>query len=488
MSTSLAKQGVGKGRVARPIDTRKGPRLGKSARRRLVVVANRLPVREVEGRWKTSPGGLVSAIYPFLMDRGGAWVGWDGSVSTEDHADDISQFTHDGIQICSVSLSQSDMDSFYYGFSNETLWPLYHDAIRTPRYHRKWWHPYREVNRRFARAAVESSSDHDLIWVQDYQLQLAPGFIRESRPNARIGYFNHIPFPPEELFGKLPWRAQILEGILGADVIGFQTKLGAQNFSRAARRYTSAKGSDTQLEFQGRTIEVDAFPISIDFDRYSEAAATEEALSHASKLRENLGGRRILLGVDRLDYTKGVDIRLKAFEELLKQGRMNVKDTCLVQVAVPTREAVEDYAELRSTVEELVGRINGEYGQLGQAAVHYVYRSVPWMELLGCYLAADAMVVTPFRDGMNLVAKEYVACRNDNTGALVLSEFAGASLELKKALLVNPHDIDGMADAMQHALTLSPAEAKRRMSSMRRTVQSHTVYNWSDSFLRVLSA
>ena len=488
MAASLANQDKQSVRLTRPRDTRSGRRLGRSARRRLVVVANRLPVRYIEGSWKTSPGGLVSAIYPFLMDRGGAWVGWNGSTYQSTDDERASQFTHDGIQICSLTLSADEMDGFYYGFSNETLWPLYHDAIRTPRFHRKWWHPYRRVNQRFAQAAVEASSDRDLIWVQDYQLQLAPGFIRESRPNARIGYFNHIPFPPEELFAKLPWRVQILEGMLGADVIGFQTKLGVQNFSRAARRFTSARGSGTELEFRGRKIKVDAFPISIDYARYSEAAATEEVQTHAKKLKEDLGGRRIMLGVDRLDYTKGVDIRLKAFEELLKTGKVSVKDTCLVQVAVPTREAVEDYAELRSTVEELVGRINGEYGQLGLAAGHYVYRSVPWNELLGCYVAADAMLVTPFRDGMNLVAKEYVACRNENTGSLVLSEFAGAALELKKAITVNPHDVDGMSDAMHHALTLSPAEAKRRMLSMRRTVQNHTVYDWSDSFLRVLSA
>jgi Trehalose-6-phosphate synthase len=453
-----------------------------------VVVANRLPVRRTPEGWETSPGGLVSAIYPFLKDRGGAWVGWDGSESEPGRSDPPAPFTHDGIQVRPVPLSSAEVESFYHGFSNETLWPLYHDAIRTPQFHRRWWHPYREVNMRFAQLAVEASADRDLIWVQDYQLQLVPGYVRLHRPRARIGYFNHIPFPPEELFAKLPWRQQILEGLLGADVVGFQTKLAAQNFSRAARQFTSAKGTDTRLEFQGRTVVVDAFPISIDFDRYSRAAGEADVSELSTRLRESLDGRRILLGVDRLDYTKGIDIRLRAFEELLERGRIGVDDTCLVQVAVPTREAVEDYAELRSTVEELVGRVNGTHGRLGRVAVHYIYRSLPWAELLACYRAADAMVVTPLRDGMNLVAKEYVACRNDDSGALVLSEFAGAALELKQALLVNPHDVDGMADAMERALTIAPADARRRMAAMRRTVGGHTVYDWSDSFLRVLSA
>lgn len=471
-------------------ETHTGTRPGApSERRRLVVVANRLPVRRVEqdgsDRWETSPGGLVAALHPLLQDRGGAWVGWDGTVS-EGQA--TAPFTHERIEIRPVGMSPDERDAFYYGFCNETIWPLYHDCVRPPEFHRRWWRPYREMNTRFAEAAVEVSNEDDLIWVHDYQLQLAPGHIRMRRPHARIGFFNHIPFPPEELFAKLPWRTQILEGLLGSDVIGFQTKLAAQNFARAARRFTSAHGSDTKLQYEGRTVRVGAFPISIDYGLFDRMARSPDIVAASQRLRESLDYRRIILGVDRLDYTKGVDLRLRAYEEVLTRGSVTAEDTVFVQVAVPTREKVGEYADLRSSVNEHVGRINGSHSRLGRVAVQYIYRSLPWEELVACYRAADVMIITPYRDGMNLVAKEYVATRTDDTGVLVLSEFAGAALELKQALLVNPHDVNGIADSIERSLALDPSEASQRMGAMRRTVRRHDVFAWSDSFLRELAS
>ncbi|MEQ8769760.1 MAG: trehalose-6-phosphate synthase [Phycisphaerales bacterium] len=457
-------------------------RSGQAESGRLVVVANRLPVRRVrddEGdRWVTSPGGLVAAVHPLLRERGGSWVGWDGTAGKGP-----DPFDHEGFRVHPVGVSADELENFYYGFSNETVWPLYHDCIRAPQYHRRWWRAYQRVNERFADGAVEAAGEHDTVWIHDYQLQLVPGLVRERRPGARIGFFNHIPFPPEELFAKLPWRRQILEGLLGADLVGFQTKLAAKNFARSARQLTSATGTDTTLQFEGRTIRVGAFPISIDAGAFEEKVNEERTRRAAEKLSSDFGGRRVILGVDRLDYTKGIDVRLRAYEEMLRRGRVKVEDVIYVQIAVPTREKVDEYADLRSSVNELVGRINGTYATMENIAVHYVYRSLPFDELVGCYRAADVMTVTPFRDGMNLVAKEYVATRTDGSGVLVLSEFAGAALELKQALLVNPHDVDGIADALERALALDEADARKRMASMRRIVRAHDVYAWSDAFL-----
>ena len=481
---------MGKGVTVQATETRSQPRAGtkrgsRGAHQRLVVVANRLPVRRVEAGWETSPGGLVAALHPLLTDRGGAWVGWDGTVS--EHRGAPEPFTHDQIDIRPVGMSPGERDAFYYGFCNGTIWPLYHDCVRPPEFHRRWWRPYREMNMRFAQAAVDAAGGDDLIWVHDYQLQLVPGYVRMRRPRARVGYFHHIPFPPEELFAKLPWRTHLLEGLLGADVIGFQTKLAAQNFSRAARRFTSARGTDRNLQYEGRTVRVDAFPISIDSSRFEALSRDAETVEAAERLRASLDYRRIILGVDRLDYTKGVDLRLRAYEEVLSRGSVSAEDTVFVQVAVPTREQVGEYADLRSTVNEHVGRINGSHSRLGRVAVQYIYRSLPFEELVACYRAADVMIITPYCDGMNLVAKEYVATRTDNSGVLVLSEFAGASLELKQALHVNPHDVDGIADAIERAVTLDPGEARKRMGAMRRTVRHHDVFAWSDSFLRELA-
>lgn len=453
---------------------------------RLVVVANRLPVhQEQQGKrrtWKRSPGGLVSAVAPFVEQYGGAWIGWPGFPDGR-----LKPFTHDGIDIRPVTLNERELDRFYYGFSNTTLWPLYHDGIRPPIFRRSWWRQYVEVNRRYAEATAAVVRLGDAVWVHDYQLQLVPGMLRELCPDSPIGFFLHIPFPPEEIFARLPWRSPVLEGLLGADVIGFQTKLSAQNFSRAARRFTSARGTDQELRFGERAVRVEPFPISIDVQRYEEAAQSPKVIERAGELKQQLGAnRQIILGVDRLDYTKGIDIRLRAFHEMLSRGHVTVRDCVFVQIAVPSRENVDEYARLRSTVEENVGRINGEYSEPSLPAIHYLRRNLPMEELVAFYLASDVLVVTPLRDGMNLVAKEYVATRTNNRGVLVLSEFAGAAQELRAALLVNPYDIDGMASTFESALHLSNADIGRRMSALRRSLAKNTVFDWAESFIRHL--
>jgi trehalose 6-phosphate synthase len=451
----------------------------------LVVVANRLPVdRVVEDdgsfSWRRSPGGLVTAVEPVMQRKHGAWVGWDGGPDGPDEP-----FDQDEMRLVPVPLSGEEIEKFYEGFSNATLWPLYHDVVAKPEYHREWWDAYVAVNRRFAERAAALAAEGAMVWVHDYQLQLVPSMLREQRPDLRIGFFLHIPFPPTELFVQLPWRRQLLQGLLGADLVGFQRPGGAQNFVRLVRQRV---GHKTHREFvylpDNRTVEAAAFPISIDYAGLAGLSQSEGVAARAKEIREQLGNPRLLLlGVDRLDYTKGIYDRLQAFGELLADEVVSVEDAVFVQVATPSRERVDEYRRLRDEIDRLVGRINGDYGRIGRPAISYLHSSYPRDEMAALFKAADIMVVTPLRDGMNLVAKEYVACRDTQDGALVLSEFAGAADELKQAFLVNPYDINGMKQAIVDAMQAQPRELGRRMRAMRRTVKDHDVVDWAESFM-----
>jgi len=457
-----------------------------SSKSQIVIVSNRLPVHRVKrnrlSEWQTSPGGLVSALKPILQNRASTWIGWAGYSGPAP-----KPFRHEEIQQWPVSLSADEVKNFYEGFSNETLWPLYHDAIRPPIYKRRWWWPYVDVNRRFAEAAVQAVAKDGVVWVHDYHLQLVPAMIREIRPDLRIGFFLHTPFPPQELFSQLPWRKQILEGLLGADVIGFQTRLGAQNFVRLAKRFAAADATRDFLKYRGRSIRATAFPISIDVARYEKLAQSDAVIRRSEIYRSKLGpSRKIILGVDRMDYTKGIDIRLRAYQELLRSKRVSLDQCVMVQVATPSRERVAEYRQLRSEVERYVGEINGEFGELGRPAIHYLHRSLPAEELMAIYRAADVMLVTPLRDGMNLVAKEYVASRVNHTGVLVLSEFAGSAKELRSALLINPHDIDSLESVIHTALQMSRDEQARQMRSLRRVIKRNDVFHWANTFFDAL--
>lgn len=325
--------------------------------------------------------------------------------------------------------------------------------------------------------------------MQDYQLQLVPAMLRELRPDLRIGFFLHIPFPPIELFMQMPFRTEILRGLLGADLVGFQQRLAAQNFVRLARHLLGLRYEGQMIQVDGRQVKAGAFPISIDTKEMERMAADPAVQARAKEIREELGNpRTIILGVDRLDYTKGIELRLKAFRELLADGKLSVPDAVMVQVATPSRERVEHYQALRVKVEREVGRINGEFGRVGVPAVHYLHQSYSRSELAALYVAADVMMVTPLRDGMNLVAKEYVASRADQGGALVLSEFAGAATELRQAFLCNPHDPDAVKDALLRAVHVEKPEARRRMRTMQRHLRTNDVGHWAQSFLTELGA
>src|SRR5215212_8310020 len=390
-----------------------------------VVIANRLPVDRVTSpdggtMWRTSPGGLVTALEPVIRRNGGAWIGWHGAPNEK-----LKPFDHDGMHLVPVPLSDDEVEEYYEGFSNSTLWPLYHDVVAPPEFHREWWDAYVRVNRRFAERAAKIAKPDAVVWVQDYQLQLVPSMLRELRPDLRIGFFLHIPFPPAELFQQLPWRRQVLEGLLGADLVGFQMPGGAANFVRLVRQRVGHKTHrDLVYLPDGRTVRAAAFPISIDTKEFEQLAQSPDVTARAKEIRSALGDpRKIFLGVDRLDYTKGIYARLRAYAELLGDGHFDVEDAVFVQVAVPSREHVEEYQRLRDETDRLVGRINGDLGRIGRPAISYLHTSYPREEMAALYRAADIMVVTPYRDGMNLVAKEYVTCRFEDDGALVLSEF-----------------------------------------------------------------
>lgn len=482
----------------------------------LVIVSNRLPVDHVSGEgenaeWRTSPGGLVAALEPVMRERDGVWIGWPGLA--DQHFD---PFEADGIDLIPVPLSAAEVEYYYEGFSNDTLWPLYHDVISAPSYHREWWEAYQRVNRRFADAALAVAAPNAIVWVHDYQLQLVPKMLRDARPDLIVGFFNHIPFPAYGIYSQLPWRRQIIDGLLGADVVGFQRVADAGNFARAVRRLhgyetrgniisvplddaseaADVANAEVPLRHRStgrrghpiRTVLARPFPISIDAQEYQRLAADPKIRARAVEIREELGNpKTVMLGVDRLDYTKGIRHRMKAFGELLEDGELTSEDVALVQVASPSRERVDAYAQLRDEVEVQVSRINGDFSSLGRPAIHYLHQGYPRDEMVALYLAADIMLVTALRDGMNLVAKEYVASRTDQDGVLILSEFAGASDELRQALLVNPHDIDGLKAAILHAINMPQRERARRMRALRKRVLSHDVQRWSATFLEALT-
>ncbi|MGI8614073.1 MAG: alpha,alpha-trehalose-phosphate synthase (UDP-forming) [Nocardioidaceae bacterium] len=474
--------------MATPAAAEPADAVAGSPQANLVVVANRLPVDRIvddDGTvsWRASPGGLVTALEPVMRKNAGAWIGWHGAADEQ-----LEPVTDNGLTLVPVALSAEEVENYYEGFSNATLWPLYHDAVAPPQFHREWWDAYVAVNTRFADRAAEVAEQDAVVWVQDYQLHLVPQMLRERRPDLRIGFFLHIPFPPSELFGQLPWRRELLEGLLGADLVGFQLPGAAANFIRLVRARVGLRTHrDTVSLPDGRTVLVRAFPISIDAAGLEEIARRPETERRAREIRDQLGDpETILLGVDRLDYTKGIVQRLRAFGELVVEEGIGVQEVAFVQVATPSRERVEQYRLLRDDIDRLVGRINGEHGHIGPQPITYLHSSYPRTEMAALFRAADVMVVTPLRDGMNLVAKEYVACRYDGGGALVLSEFAGAAAELKQAFSVNPYDINGLKATMLTAIRSDPRDLRRRMLAMRRQVSDHDIAYWARSFLTEL--
>jgi len=428
--------------------------------------------------WRAAPGGLVAALRPAFDSRRGAWVGWPGSSSGVPPT-----LPGLGARLVPISLPKKQVEGHYHGFSNSTLWPLFHGLADRVVINGRWWREYCDVNLHFARRALEVAPPDALFWVHDYQLGCVPLQLRRLGATQPIGFFLHIPFPPQELFARLPWRNALLDGLLGADTVSFQTEEYRENFVRACLRLrpdATADGPVLRLA-GGRVVVTATHPISIDAVALREQAQSPEVSRALGRLREQFGERRVLVGVDRLDYTKGIVERLRAIELLLERRRDLRSRIAFLQIAVPRRGDIREYRELRSEVEELVGRINGRFTQPGQdVPVHYLYRGVNPTRLLAYYRLADVCLVTSLRDGMNLVAKEFAVCQGagQGRGVLVLSEFAGAAEELREALPCNPFDIEGLATILEEALGLDEDDRRERVERLAERVADHDVFAW----------
>ncbi|GBF04044.1 alpha,alpha-trehalose-phosphate synthase [Deinococcus aerius] len=449
----------------------------------LIVVSNREPYAPRRGgdgglHWVPSIGGLTAALDPALQHAGGTWIAWGEELPGVADVD-LPQ-GNPRYRLKRVRLTDAEVRDFYHGFSNRALWPMSHYFIERTRYQASQWRTYVDVNRRFAQAAVESYREGDLIWVHDYQLALVPRLIREALPDARIGFFWHIPWPSSEVFRTLPWDHELLDGLLGADLIGMHTPEYVAHFLSACRRVLGAEVEGNTVRWQGRSSRVVDRPIGIEVDTYEELAASPEVEEAADRIRRTLQ-TQILLGVDRLDYTKGIPERLEAFDTFLGRHPEARGRVTLLQIAVPSREQVESYRQLRARVEGLVGRINGKHTEGGWSPIQYIYRGVPREELVAHYRAADVMLVTPLRDGLNLVAKEFTACSAD--GVLILSRFAGAADELPEAVQVNPYNPEGLAGALTRALSMPLEEKKARLARLRERLRQSDLRTWADGFV-----
>ena len=458
---------------------------------RLLIVSNRLPVTAcVEGgtiRLTDAGGGLATGLGGWHGHADTVWIGWPGEVSKADPQmrEELRRRLHDR-RVEPIFLSTSEVERYYDGFSNRVLWPLFHYQVDRVPVDASGWDAYYKVNQKFAENVARLYEEGDAIWVHDYQLMLVPGLLRTLLPDARIGFFLHIPFPSSDVFRVLPWRREILRGLLGADLIGFHTFNYLNHFIGSLLRVEEIKARGDRVAIDERSVRLGVFPMSVDAGAFEELARDPEVMAEAAAIRADAGGRRILLGVDRLDYTKGIPRRFLAFERLLTREPALRDEIRYIQIAVPSRERVESYQLFRKEVEEAVGRINGASATLRSTPVHYMHQSVTRRQLVALYSAADVMLVTPLRDGMNLVAKEFVASRADADGVLVLSEFAGAADELRDAVVVNPYDVEALRLAILQALTMEEAERRERMRKLRKVVLEHDVHKWANEFVEHL--
>jgi trehalose 6-phosphate synthase/phosphatase len=466
---------------------------GAPSRSRLLLVSNRLSVaaRVERGQLVVAPGagGVANGLRDLEELRDGLWIGWPGEtwrLTAEQRADLARRLVE--LRAVPVELTPTEVRRYYDGFCNAVLWPILHYQLERLPPDPGGWNEYRRVNERFAETVIEHYRPGDRIWVHDYQLMLVPGLIRQRLPNAPIGFFLHVPFPSSELFRVLRWRRALLEGMLGATVVGFHTASYASHFVSSAQRILGCPITDGRLVLGGRQIRVIDIPMGIDARAYAAAAERSEVLAEADRIRRDRPDVRLLVAVDRLDYTKGIPARLLAFERFLELNPNQRGRVQLVQVAAPSREGVGAYREIERDVNELVGRINGRFTTVGHAPIHYLSRTLPRDRVVALYRAASMALVTPLRDGMNLVAKEFAASRTDEDGVLILSEFAGAAAELAGSIVVNPYDLDGVAQAIAQALEMPREERRDRMRSLRARVDDHDVHRWARDFRDSLAA
>jgi len=458
---------------------------------RTIIVSNRLPTKVIRTEnnltFQPSEGGLATGLGSVYRTGGNLWIGWPGLFvgDTAEEAQIDAALAAD--HMAPVFLTEDEIRDFYEGFSNSTLWPTFHYFSEFASYEQTHWDAYVAVNEKFCAAVLAHAGPDDTIWVHDYQLLLLPELLRRARPEATIGFFLHIPFPSQELIRVLPWRAELLRGMLGADLIGFHTYGYMRHFLSAVTHVLGYPAQNGQIETPQRSVRVDAFPMGIDYERFAQAATSEATLAHAAEYREALRDTRVILSIDRLDYTKGIAQRLRAFNLLLERYPEWRGQVSLIMLVVPSRDQVAQYAALKEEIDELVGRINAQYRTISWNPILYFYRSLPLEELAALYHLAEVALVTPMRDGMNLVAKEYIASKVDQRGVLILSERAGAARELSDALLVNPTDLHQLTETMHDALVMPEAEQATRMSAMQELVGRYTVFAWTKLFMNQLT-
>jgi trehalose 6-phosphate synthase/phosphatase len=431
--------------------------------------------------------GLATGLRPWHDSSNAVWIGWPGPTSSWS-ADQRTALARecDSRRIVAVHLSEDHVQHYDNGFATRVLWPLFHYHIDRVPLDVAGWDAYREVNARFAEVVAREYREGDMVWVHDYELMLVPAILRDHIPTAKIGFFLHTPFPSSEVFRILPCRGEILRGLLGADLVGFQTFADLRQFVASLLHVDGVESGAARVRIDNREVKLGVFPMGIDAEAFATAAQTGEVIAAAAEIRRHAGARQILLGFDRLDDTKGISRRLLAIERLLERHPELLDRIRYVQVAVPSREDVDSYRRFRALVEETVGHINGACGTSCSTPIHYLQGSVSMSQLAALYSAADVMLVTPLRDGMNLVAKEFVACRTNDDGVLVLSEFAGAAAELYGAVVVNPYDVDAVADAIQYTLVMSVEERRARMRRLRCRVHEHDVHSWAAGFVTEL--
>jgi alpha,alpha-trehalose-phosphate synthase [UDP-forming] len=463
---------------------------------RLVIVSNRLPFsinKTDSGEWQVSPssGGLVTALSPLVREKKGLWIGWPGTLEEAALGELLTQGSQKaGYTLRPVMLTREEMDRYYSGFSNEILWPLFHDLQSRCNFDPTYWKVYQSVNRKFSQVVAENTTADDYVWIHDYHLMLVAKELRNLTPDRKIGFFLHIPFPPLDIYMKLPWRVQILKGLLEYDLIGFQTARDRNNFLHCVNTLIKGLSFDarrqiSRIKMAERAVRVGVFPIGIDFGEFSRRATDTLVAEKAERLRQAIPGGHIILGVDRLDYSKGIPERLKAFKTALELFPDLRDKIALIQLVVPSRQDIPEYQLMKTEIENLVSKINGEFGHPGWTPIHYMFRSIERSELIAYYCAADIALITPLKDGMNLVAKEYCAANVNENAVLILSEFAGAAHQLgRNSLVVNPYDVEGVADAIHRAYLMPLDERKVRMRRLRSSIHRRDVFWWLNLFLK----
>lgn len=466
---------------------------------RLIIASNRLPVKisEVDGEFTVEPsaGGLATGLKSYHKQNDSVWIGWPGIDVTETKKKKEVEVLLAKEQCIPVYLDSELIENFYDGFSNTTLWPLFHYFTEYATFKEIYWDAYKKVNEMFAESILKNAKEGDTIWVHDYQLLLVSDLIRKQRPDIKIGFFLHIPFPSYEIIRILPWREEILNGMLGADLIGFHTYDYARHFISSVKRLLGHDIDFNTISIDGRHVYVDVFPMGIDYEKFKSKALEVQSkpIQERSKLHQdidrflmNVPDRKLILSIDRLDYTKGIPERIKAFKRFLTDHPEFREKVSLFMLTVPSRTDVEQYQNLKSEIEELVGSVNGEFGTLGWNPIIYFYRSLPFDNLIELYSSADIALLTPLRDGMNLVAKEFVATQAGHKGVLILSEMAGAAKELGEALSVNPSNIKDVSDAIYKALTMEPELQMSAMKTMQKRIERYDVHRWASDFMSSL--